>query len=130
MIFAVIVVFSLTGKARVSFFTLKMRPSLLLFMWKSFDLRGNKKNYFFHLGVDPTLLSHFENSPRVTWKWNFLINHLIELLSLLKQLLCFLGKPPIDDFRTVAHVKTLVHQLYSAMNIEEHQVYVSVTVCK
>ncbi|CAH3168335.1 unnamed protein product [Porites lobata] len=31
------------------------------------------------------------------------------------------SKPPIDDFRTVAHVKTLVHQLYSAMNIEEHQ---------
>lgn len=30
-------------------------------------------------------------------------------------------KPPIDDFRTVAHVKTLVHQLYSAMNIEQHQ---------
>ena len=30
MIFAVIVVFSLTGKASVSFFTLKMRPSLLL----------------------------------------------------------------------------------------------------
>lgn len=75
MIFAVIVVFSLTGKARVSFFTLKMRPSLLLFMWKSFDLHGKKKNYFFRLGVDPTLLSHFENSPRVTWKWNFLINH-------------------------------------------------------
>ena len=47
----------------------------LLFMWKSFDLHGNKKNYFFRLGVDPTLLSHFENSPRVTWKWNFLINH-------------------------------------------------------
>lgn len=101
---------------------------------------GIKKIIFFHLGVDPTLLSHFENSPRVTWKWNFLINHfnqdryldvdLIELLSLLKQLLCFLGKPPIDDFRTVAHVKTLVHQLYSAMNIEEHQVYISVTVYK
>lgn len=34
----------------------------------------------------------------------------------------FLGKPPIDDFRTVAHIKTLVHQLYSAMNIEQHQV--------
>ncbi|XP_015776100.1 PREDICTED: calcium uniporter protein, mitochondrial-like [Acropora digitifera] len=31
------------------------------------------------------------------------------------------SKPPIDDFRTVAHIKTLVHQLYSAMNIEEHQ---------
>lgn len=105
---------------------------------------GIKKINFFRLGVDPTLLSHFENSPRVTWKWNFLINHfnqdryldldldvdLIELLSLLKQLLCFLGKPPIDDFRTVAHVKTLVHQLYSAMNIEEHQVYISVTVYK
>lgn len=30
-------------------------------------------------------------------------------------------KPPIDDFKTVAHVKTLVHQLYSAMNIEQHQ---------
>jgi len=30
-------------------------------------------------------------------------------------------KPPIDDFRTVAHIKTLVHQVYSAMNIEEHQ---------
>lgn len=36
--------------------------------------------------------------------------------------LCPLGKPPIDDFRTVAHIKTLVHQLYSAMNIEQHQV--------
>ena len=34
----------------------------------------------------------------------------------------FVGKPPIDDFRTVAHIKTLVHQLYSAMNIEQHQV--------
>jgi len=32
------------------------------------------------------------------------------------------GKPPIDDFRTVAHIKTLVHQIYSAMNIEQHQV--------
>ncbi|XP_020613428.1 calcium uniporter protein, mitochondrial-like [Orbicella faveolata] len=31
------------------------------------------------------------------------------------------SKPPIDDFRTVAHVKTLVHQMYSAMNIEQHQ---------
>lgn len=54
MIFAIIVVFSLTGKARVSFFTLKMRPSLLLFMLKSFDLhdvdptqRGNLEMEFF-----------------------------------------------------------------------------------
>lgn len=31
------------------------------------------------------------------------------------------SKPPIDDFRTVAHIKTLVHQLYSAMNVEQHQ---------
>ncbi|KAL9979883.1 hypothetical protein ACROYT_G017607 [Oculina patagonica] len=31
------------------------------------------------------------------------------------------SKPPIDDFRSVAHIKTLVHQLYSAMNIEQHQ---------
>lgn len=65
MIFAVIVVFSLTGKARVSFFTLKMRPSLLFFTWKSFDLHENN---FFPRDVDPTLLSHFENNPRVTWK--------------------------------------------------------------
>lgn len=31
------------------------------------------------------------------------------------------SKPPIDDIRTVAHIKTLVHQIYSAMNIEQHQ---------
>ena len=37
-------------------------------------------------------------------------------------LLYVAGKPPIDDFRTVAHIKTLVHQIYSAMNIEQHQV--------
>lgn len=36
-------------------------------------------------------------------------------------LLWLVAKPPIDDFKTVAHVKTLVHQLYSAMNIEQHQ---------
>ena len=89
-----------------------------------------KKNDFFCRGVDPTLLSHFENSPRVTWKWNFLINHFNLASFCTKTTTLFLGKPPIDDFRTVAHVKTLVHQLYSAMNIEEHQVYISVTVYK
>ena len=39
------------------------------------------------------------------------------------------GKPPIDDVRTVAHIKTLVHQIYSAMNIEQHQVLNNLLFC-
>ena len=67
MIFAVIFVFSLTGKASL-FFHLKNEAKLVIFHVEIFC-------YFLRRGVDPTLLSHFENSPRVTWKWNFLINH-------------------------------------------------------
>ncbi|XP_068725019.1 calcium uniporter protein, mitochondrial-like [Montipora capricornis] len=31
------------------------------------------------------------------------------------------SKTLMDDMRSVAHIKTMVHQLYSAMNIEQHQ---------
>ena len=67
MIFAVIFVFSLTGKASL-FFHLKNEAKLVIFHVEIFC-------YFLRRGVDSTLLSHFENSPRVTWKWNFLRNH-------------------------------------------------------
>ena len=63
MIFAVIFVFSLTGKASL-FFHLKNEAKLVIFHVEIFC-------YFLRRGVDPTLLSHFENSPRVTWKIEF-----------------------------------------------------------
>lgn len=52
-----------------------------------------------------------------------------QLLNYVNLLIDVPGKPPIDDLRTVAHIKTLVHQIYSAMNIEQHQVLEKLLFC-
>lgn len=53
----------------------------------------------------------------------------LELFNYVNLLIDVPGKPPIDDIRTVAHIKTLVHQIYSAMNIEQHQVLKKLLFC-
>ena len=39
------------------------------------------------------------------------------------------GKLTEEDSRVLAKTKTMIHQLYSSLNIEEHQVYVKAFIC-